>query len=563
MGSSYSSVTPKKDDSNKTKLPEQEDKTKPAGGKLVTINWAKDQFERIFRRTKESEGLLTHESKYERIQIRNEEFGRFIDLGPMPMINYVQHHQWREVFLAGPTINSAGNCGNDFPGFYYYDPHGKHEWVIIVEGNPNWQVTRCIRQCNRGRLQIGISSVQPLPKSVFLEVWHQACSETPTQWDALKILLDVSFQLLSLPVPRSDEPDWVNIAYRCLVALRSSRTQKKVGGITGYGAIVEDLSGAGLELLPNSSLAYSLLRASTIPKLKVAEVIGYRLIEEVIPAFFNSELKMFVNDLDKNSAQSGKEVLETWYLLSNLEKVIGLVGLTQDKTLKGYALESLKRIVRLAKDLDYIFPMFINIRTANEYGQLLNPSVLGIYALTCANAINVFPEDRETLLEEVVRSLRVLHRFRIHQIHHEPFQLALAAAAANIAGELTGDSDIRQWRFDFARATLLNMYRSKEYAGLFQACAGLNYPAFKESVETLDALNFLIKDEVLPFQSILSLALRNNLRFFKRNGDIYELPYEGLPTKELPSAKRAGTAIYAAGCAFDLARLQVKTRDSN
>lgn len=40
------------------------------------------------------------------------------DLGEMSWDYYLRNQQWREVFIAGPTRNAAGNTGNDFPGLF-------------------------------------------------------------------------------------------------------------------------------------------------------------------------------------------------------------------------------------------------------------------------------------------------------------------------------------------------------------------------------------------------------------------------------------------------------------
>ena len=67
------------------------------------------------------------------------------------------------------------------------------------------------------------------------------------------------------------------------------------------------------------------------------------------------------------------------------------------------------------------------------------------------------------------------------QMFYETMQLSWAALAAHRLGR----SD---WRDDFTRLLLLACYRQGEHAGLFQGCASLNYPAFRETVDAVSPL---------------------------------------------------------------------------
>jgi hypothetical protein len=72
-----------------------------------------------------------------------------------------------------------------------------------------------------------------------------------------------------------------------------------------------------------------------------------------------------------------------------------------------------------------------------------------------------------------------------------PQQLGFAAAAAALVYEQTREPVAALWAVDFLATQLRMVYwddrspRGEPLVGMFQACASLLYPAFKENVEAL------------------------------------------------------------------------------
>jgi hypothetical protein len=483
-----------------------------------------------------------------------------IDLGMMSLNYYLRNQQWREVFLRCPTRNAAGNRGNNFPGFYYYDFHAGYEWVVVVDGSVDWRTTVCERKVIQGRLKIGVASSSDLPGSIHLKAWYGRRNSIPTKWEALKVLVEKSFELAPLPKPQQSEPDWLGLGQKVLSRLKDPRLQVTCGGVTGFVSMLEEGNHAylgehpTLELMCNASLAKSLLLAAGLPGLQEASALASPIVETVIPRFYRTDLGVYANDYPSKLTDDGRpDVFETWYLLSNLDNVLQIVKATGDDRLKEQCQNCLNTIMSTARDVDYIFPLFLQLRTPKEdYGTLLNPSVLGIYASIFIRGAELFPSDCETYTSEAMKALRVMRRLPLDSLYHETCQLSLAAFAAHSLEQLMDDHSMRTWRDDFVRMLLLSMYRSRKCAGLFQACAGIMYPAFKENIEAVEPLSWFLEGAELPLADILALSIRNNVAYL-RDGQI---PVEALGTREFPMAGAVETAVYAAGHVLDMARIQ-------
>ncbi|MDQ2743111.1 MAG: hypothetical protein M3Z66_12565, partial [Chloroflexota bacterium] len=99
--------------------------------------------------------------------------------------------------------------------------------------------------------------------------------------------------------------------------------------------------------------------------------------------------------------------------------------------------------------------------------------------------------------------------------------------------------------------------RGDSITGMFQACASLLYPAFKENVESIlpwpQLLRSGIGDASLLLR-ILDSQRRNNGAYFDaiRGGEGVGrfIPYENLGTVELPQEGQIGKEIYGAGEVF-------------
>lgn len=436
----------------------------------------------------------------------------------------------------------------------------------MVSGTLDWRSSKCVRRVRGERLGIGIESSNELPESVQLKAWFGKRKSIPTKWEALRTLVEKSFDLLPLPIPKGPEPDWAKIAERCLQRLQDKQLLITRSGVTGFVSMLQSGGSASdltLELMCNASIARSLLLAKDLPGLGNAGHLVRSLIEDVIPRFFREELGVYVNDFPNKPTTDGvRDVVETWYALYNLYVVLQIARWSNDQLLLYQSRRCLDAFTKIVHELDYFLPMFLNLRSRTAYGAAQNPSCLGIYAAICVYAAGMYAAERRDLLEEAQRSLRILRRFPIEALYHESCQLSLAATAAHILSRDRDYESMLTWRDDFVRLLLMTMYRSAEHAGLFQACAGIMYPAFKENVEAVESLSNFVGKCRLPLRDVLTLSLHNNLAYVQDTETNPTLPVEALGTYEFPDAKSVGTAVYAIGHVLDMARLQSRLASS-
>lgn len=500
---------------------------------------------------------------------------------PLNLLTYRQSTQWHELIIAGPAINCAGSRGNSFPGIYCYNPATKTEWVVMADGPVDWSECRLSVSPKDAALELGLFSTGVIDPQVSLKVWHSEINEVPSQWHALETLIAKSFALIPLPTRPDYTPDWVELAAGCLAGLSSVGQHplaQQLGGVAYHSMLDERNSMYAkpkpyIELIPQVSIARALHRATQNTPVEDIAGISRKLVERVIPCFFNSELGVFENTYsgDRRTRQkrsprrslkkahgsppSKNVVLETWYALSNLSDVLYLCEAFPTDGLRELAIESVLTWIAIGKGIGHIWPLFLNVTTWESQGGKLNVAAGGLYADVMLAASRIWPDRAEELKAEAAQALTVMRRFPVQQLFHQPEQLARAAESAFLLG--VEDRSYEKMGHDFVHALLLMMYRDPINAGLFEGCAGMMYPTFRESVASLTTLAAL-GDNVreLPIRSICELGLSRCYRFLEHSGAGRALPREGLATKEVPNAGYIGTAIYAAGGVFDLAYVQ-------
>jgi hypothetical protein len=199
--------------------------------------------------------------------------------------------------------------------------------------------------------------------------------------------------------------------------------------------------------------------------------------------------------------------------------------------------------------------LFLDVTSRESQGGKLNIAAGGLYADAMVSAASLLPRRADEFLAEAAEALTVIRRFPVQQTFHQPESLARAAESAFVLGD--EDSSYVRVGEDFINALLLMQYRDSVNGGLFEGCAGMMYPTFRESVAALMTLA-LLGDRLpkLPTKNMCELGLARCFRFLEHYGSDAVLPVEGLPTKEVPGGGTVGTAIYAAGGVFDLAHLQ-------
>jgi uncharacterized protein (DUF1810 family) len=255
--------------------------------------------------------------------------------------------------------------------------------------------------------------------------------------------------------------------------------------------------------------------------------------------------------------------MDTWYFYENaLIKLPWVAYLTDDADLKERFLTALAGGRELAQNTHYLLPLFAKANGWQAQNSLLNVSVSGMYAAACRIAYQMTGETSH--LREAERALNTVLQLPPHMLTHEPQQLSFAAAAAAFAGDIVAPSH-------FVNLTLRMGYWAKDPAvpfydprGMFQACASLCYPAYKENVETIWAWSELLSNdhirELLPIKlmaAFANLQRCHNHSFFDsflpesmRRGPCPYIPYEDLATAEFTHTAKLGKELYGAGEVF-------------
>jgi hypothetical protein len=505
------------------------------------------------------------------VQIQHSKFRYGYGPEIVDLLTYRQSTQWHELIIAGPAANCAGRQGNSFPGIYCYNPATETQWVVMAAGPVDWRDCSLGVSPRDGALELGLFSTGVIDPQVGLEVWRSTIDKLPSQWDAMATLITKSFALLPLPKRPDYTPDWVEVASRCWAGLSSKGWQhplaKELGGIA-YHSMLDNIKGQYaqpkpyIELIPQVSIARALHRATLNGLVEDGASISQKLVERVIPRFFNPKAGVFENSYSgKAGSQPIKNVvLETWYALSNLSDILYLCEAFPTDALRKSAIESVSTWIAIGKEVGYIWPLFLNVATRESQGGKLNVAAGGLYANVMLSAARILPHRAEELKTEAAQALTVMRRFPVQQLFHQPEQLARAAESAFLLG--VEDRSYRKMGHDFVCALLLMMYRDPINSGLFEGCAGMMYPTLRESAASLMTLAAL-RDRFreLPIRSICERGLSTCHRFVKHYAaekDVAEtvLPFEGLGTTEVPDAGSIGTALYAAGGVFDLAYMQ-------
>lgn|GEM_PF-715390 len=260
-------------------------------------------------------------------------------------------------------------------------------------------------------------------------------------------------------------------------------------------------------------------------------------------------------------------LLETWHATVNSCRPAGLApsAAADASALRRMFLEALDGARRYARNVRYIFPLFYDPATGSPVDSGTNYSVAGLYAYGAILGFRA--SGREEFLAEANEALLTMTRLPLDALYHEPQQFAFGALAAAELASLLHDPSLTRVSRDLVRAQLRMLYWYDDVArsrggyhtrGLFQACASILYPAFKENVESILPWLPLLKNGGFnpALLKILHLQRWNNLCYFdpflpesERTGArCPHIPYENIGTLELPdSTGYVGKEIYGAG----------------
>lgn len=514
-------------------------------------------------------------------------------LGALDNLDDRQAHTWRQTILRAPTTNQNGLGGNDLPGGLLYDHASQTETICYFPPDrfawaPHRFLDFSLREAlvyrPQERYGFGLIANTPQPTFTLPAGEHRFAwwftqrhrDQPPTAWEAQRTLIAALAPLLDpqpAPLPAAALP-WRDLAQRTLADLESPNCWIDIAGQSGLRAYVRGSSALrrdearGFELMTQLDVLWPLLLWREATGSPAADGVIERL-RRTLPLFDRPQWQYVANNYPP---RPGDSFMDTWYFLENaLIKLPWVAYLTGDAALKRLFFQALHGARRLAHNTNYLFPLFADASDWQPRGSLLNVSVGGLYALGCILAAQLrAPDDADAAsadLDEARRALRTLHALSPGQLTHEPQQLSFAAAAASYLAGIDAEPTWRSVADDFVALSLRMGYWGKDAAvafydprGMFQACASLCYPAFKENVETILPWAELLRGES-PHEATLAafanLQRRHNHAFFDpylpeplRRGPCAYVPYEDLATAEFPHTAELGKELYGAGEVF-------------
>ncbi len=490
-----------------------------------------------------------------------------------------QFATFRQTRLAGPTVNSQELAGNDLPAVFFHDPAQRVQTMLYVPAEPcTWSPGRfldyrCDLCIDRRAMQYGVGLVTPAAPVVLLAglqrfVWYvrqQAAATLPSERQAQRVLLAALTPLLG--TTSTPPPSWQGIAAGTVRDLLTpGDMQLSVDGFLGHPAYVRDTSQirpedrrpkhlelmTQIDVIPPLALYLQLLPDPTASRHLAALI-------DTLALFHQPDEHWFRNFYP---GWGGVWVEDLWYFFENaLIKLPWMAAITGQENLWTLFLDALAGATTLAHNVRYIFPLFAEVRSKTPFGSSTNYSVGGMYAY--GHLLAHAHTGRAEHLEEAYAALATLNRLPLDRMWHEPQQLGFAAAAAALLSERRGDPALAALAEDLLATQLRMVYwddrsvRGDSITGMFQACASLLYPAFKENVESILPWPQLLRagiGDVGLLLRVLDAQRRNNGAYFDAirgtEGVGRFIPYENLGTVELPQEGQIGKEIYGAGEVF-------------
>lgn len=510
-------------------------------------------------------------------------------LGPLDNLDDRQAHTWRQTVLRAPTVNAQGLGGNDLMAGYLYDDQSRLETIVYFPPEAfawaphrfyNFSVREALLYRPEGRYGFGLVPNAPeapfhFPPGTHRLAWwftQRPRQGTPSPWAAQRTLLEAVAPLLDpVPAPVNEPLPWEEMACRTLADLESESCWVTVQGVSGLRAYVQGSSAVGRDAAPGFELMTQL--DVLWPLLLWRQATGdaradgvIRRLRATLPHFARPQWDYVANNYPPRASDS---FMDTWYFLENaLIKLPWVAYLTGDPALREMFFTALRGAEQLARRTGYVFPLFADAADWQARGSLLNASVGGLYAAGCVLA-HQLSGGAEVYLDEAAHALRVMHSLPPAMLTHEPQQLSFAAVAASYLADAgyRPDTDWDGMVSDCLHLVLRMGYWGADPAapyydprGMFQACASLCYPAYKENVETMIAWPEVLRGRRGPLallSAFANLQRQHNYAFFDpwlpaewRRGPCPAIPYEDLSTAEFDRMGRLGKEIYGAGEVF-------------
>ena len=491
-----------------------------------------------------------------------------------------QSASWRRVLLEQPTRNSLGAYGNDLPAVYLLDQNVGIETMMYFdmddmvwmsnENLPRFLVYRCssISQIQRDgtrRLGVGLIADQTtgnvLPAGeVRFTYWllQRPFTRLLTEQEAvarwLQALLPLFEEKLAWPPCART---WKVFAAGTVQDLQEKDASRiEVNGHTGLRAYVKGSSkiwkhaADNFELMTIAdvlwpSLLYLRLHPSPSYELECKELLAD------LPSFYHSDTQSISNDF----VRPQNERADSWYPFENGLIKYPMIGiLTGSKEVTNHFLEAFQTAQNMARQYNYLFPIYYQVSTLRAEGAGTNYAVGGLYAWAALLANRLTGEKHYR--EEARRAIEVLYTVPSERLFHEPQELAygaLAAAELGMRDEATyllyQQLRMFYWYSDPSQG-------SHDIRGMVQAAASILYPAFKENVEAILPWTGVMKRGIV-FEGLVRFMdqqRRNNFYFFqdcsvnRQSASMAFIPFENLGTLELGGQTgTVGKEIYGAG----------------
>lgn len=491
-----------------------------------------------------------------------------------------QSGSWRRVLLQQPTRNSLGAWGNDLPALYLLDQNvgietmmyfdvSDMDWMSI-ENIPRFLVYRCtsITQIHRDgtqRLGVGLIADQAtgdlLPAgNIRFSYWllQRPVTTLLTEQQAvarwMEALLPLFEERLSWPHCASN---WKDFAAGTIDNLQSkAETQVEVGEHTGLRAYVKETSrlwkqpANNFELMTVADVLWPSLLYLTLHPSPDFQRECDQLVSD-LPGFYHSDTHSISNDF----VRPPDERADSWYPFENgLIKYPMIGSLSGSKQVITNFLSAFATAEKMAREYDYLFPIYYEVSTLRAQGAGTNYAIGGLYAWSALIANRLTGE--ECYRDEARRAVRALCTVPAERLFHEPQELAYGALAAADLG--------MQEQAKYLIYEQLRMFywysdpsqKTHDIRGMVQAAASILYPAFKENIEAILPWTAMMKRGIVieGLLRFMDQQRRNNFSFFQNcSGDRRDLamafiPFENLGTLELGGQTgNVGKEIYGAG----------------
>jgi hypothetical protein len=501
-------------------------------------------------------------------------------LGAVSVMNERQFDTFRQVLVAGPTVNTHGLVGNDLPALFFHDPRTRIQTMIYTPADDvTWSARRfldyrCGTRVERSSRRYGVGLIHTSPDCSLLAgshrfVWfvrQQYAATAPTEWEAQAMLIHALAPLFGRS--NAPPPSWQHLAAGALDDLLTPGDgQITVHGFLGHPSYVRDTSEIReedrrprrFELMTHIDVVPPLaLYLQLHPDLEATRHLT--ALTETLALFHHADAHWLSNFYP---ARGGLWIEDLWYFFENaLIKLPWTAAITGDDELWAVFIDALIGATELAHSVQYIFPLFADVRSREPYAAATNYSVGGMYAY--AHLLAHAHTGAQAHLDEAHAALATLAMLPIDRMWHEPQQLGFAAAAATLLSQRGEHPTMRALAENLLATQLRMVYWSdrstngNSITGMFQACASLLYPAFKENVESILPWPLLLRAQIgdaTLLLRIIDAQRRNCGAYFDaiRSGITCPsafIPYENLGTVELPEEGAIGKEVYGVGEVF-------------